>query len=421
MAKERKKGRVLEENPNVTPAETPAEIGGPEVVSLFDASGDTRVRIQRRDERTQKLVTQGYFPSNATEEDVSRVLGGGDYQAQLLMMDESGREIIKQSHRFKVPGAYKEPAEMVGIRKDATPGSPAAAPVPSGGAHNMGEMLNATMLTAFMDMVKTMKETVNKPPAGPDPMLLKMMETQGQMQMKLMELMIVSSGSKGDSKKDMLEMIASIKELFPPAAPGAAAPDPAAFMKNIAEMIKSVRDVSDDLAPDRPDSTDPMAYLPKLAEVIVEQNNKERAARTRRLPRPASPASPVAAAAGEEPPQVTGPAWERIIKAQGPLLLKQAQADRDPQWAAQSALTLAPENLVPAITEFFNVPTQEVVGRIFTAVPGMQTYPEWTAEFAFWGRVELGFEEEPEEGEEQPEHGDGEGLPEGAVQPGQEE
>jgi hypothetical protein len=379
----RNPARKLQENSEVNPAEIPQEAGGEGSPSLFDFSGDARVRVQRKDDRTQKMVTHGYFPPNVADDDVLKEFGGGFFRAQLLVPDEQGREQIKRTRDFVLPGPYKAPTgELPGIGSRA-PGAPKLADLPrpmqsaSPGMADMAGMLNATMLTTFMDMIKTMKDISSRPaPVAPavDPMLVEMMRGQAAVQTKVLELLLTPKpNNDGNSKKEILELLASMKELVAP--PAAQSGDPNAMLTSIVEAMKQLRGVAEEFNP-QPTPTDPMDILPKLAEVAIEEHNmrKQRAAQ----------GQPVNRSPGQPQPAVevsTLPIYQQVLRREAPRLISAAQAGRSAELVADIAVEFMPPNIKGVITEFFHHPLEEVIANVTTEIPMLAQYPQWVGEF----------------------------------------
>jgi len=217
------------------------------------------------------------------------------------------------------------------------------------------------------------------------------------MQGRMMELLLgLMTKGGGDSKKDMLDMMASMKDLLAPAQ-SVNPNNPHEVVKNILETIRDVREAADDLSPSRGESSDPMAILGKLAEVIVEEQQRKRGS-GRTPARPATGGAPRAAssltlAGGEEKAVTNGvdvPAWRRVLRKDGPKLIAQARAGRDPEVVAALALEFAPPNIRGVLTEFFTQET-EVVGKlILEEVPALVEFPQWLTDFVLSAQERLG-------------------------------
>ena len=132
--------------PLETPPETPevkvdgapqgVEVQGPAVLSFPEGDpGNSRVRIMREGE-DKRWVTHGYLATDeAGPEKVAELFGGGKWMAQLISAGETGRQEVRRSLVFRVPGPYRPPTgTLPGTTPPVPvliPGAPAAA---SGGA-----------------------------------------------------------------------------------------------------------------------------------------------------------------------------------------------------------------------------------------------------------------------------------------------
>jgi len=385
-------------SPEISAAEAPeesAEVGLGPGLSLFDASGDNRVRCLRRDEKTQKWTTHGYFPPGVTEGDVLKEFGGGTYWMQLLVQGPEGGESIKQSRQMKLVGAYHPPiGDLPGIRDKSAVATAMAVPS-GGGGDSLSAMFNATIMTAFMDMVKTMKEVSTRPAPTTDPLLLEMMKAQANVQSKMIELMVANSGNnRGDSKKDVLEMMESMKGLLtPPPAP--VVNDPEKQLTSLVGAIKQLRDVSEEFRPDTGTGDPLMDSIPKLVEVVAEQHQMQKAAAVRSVkPSLTSPVHQAQLPAGENVPL-----WKRVLQREGPRFVAAAQAGRNPETIAAVSVEFMPPNIVGAMREFFHRTTTEVAAQIIAEIPALTEQPVWVTEFVEHAQFLMFPDEFDEDGE----------------------
>jgi hypothetical protein len=362
----------------------PDEAGGEDAASLFDASGDARVRVMRRDQTTQKFVTHGFFPPTVKEEDIAMAFGGGNYRAQLVIPDPaSGLSKIKRSRDFSIPGAYRPPNRITTMEEVGQNPAPAAVNggremmlAPTGG--DLASILNAGVVSTLLDLLKTTKEINTRPVAGPDPMLLKLMEIQAASQQQMMQLMLtIATKETGDSKKEVLDLMTKMKELTAPTNGGAPNPaNPLDMFNSMLETFKSFREAADDVASPRGGSGDVfMDSIPKLVEVVAEQSrlSKDRAAS---MPRPAPvPTTQVNTAL---PPSTDGvPMWRVVLKQQAPRLIQAAQQGQDADVLAGMAVMFAPTAFVPTLREFFHRDHEEVVNQVMEEIPELSLHRDW--------------------------------------------
>jgi hypothetical protein len=383
--------RAVEIDANVEAGTAPEEAGGEEAASLFDATGDSRVRILRRDAGTQKMTTHGFFPPTVKEEDVAAAFGGGEYRAQLVIPDPAtGLSKIKRSRDFKIPGAYRPPNKInafdeVGPNGSAaTPAAAAAATAMQGlgGGGDLMAVLNAGVVSTLLDLLKTTKEINSRPNAGPDPMLLEVMKAQAATQTQMMQFMLtLATKDSGDSKKDILDMMARMKELVGPSPTAPLPSDPMQMFNNMLETFKSFRDTAEEISPQK-DNPDPiLGSIPALVQVVSEQHQMNKAAQAARggTMVPVPPPAPGAPIVGTLP--ADAPMWKRILQQQGARLLAQAAAKGDPDVIAGASIVFAPPNVREALMGFFKRDENEVMADILTEIPAMAEHREWLAEF----------------------------------------
>lgn len=408
----RGRGATMEIDMGAEPATPPEEAGGEASASLFDASGDSRVRILRRDEQSQKFVSHGFFPPNVTEEEVAMQLGGGYYRAQLVISDGSGLQKIKQQREFKMPGAYKPPQKIlafgdVGREPEAATQAGQVATLPSAGSGDLMEVLKAGIINTLLDMMKASKETRVAPAA--DPVMLEIMKAQAASQQQMMQLMVtiitpLLTRDAGDNKKDILDTLTKMKELV--ASPAAAA-DPMGMFNKMLETFTRMRDVAEDISPPRREgSGDPLTdALPQLVTVVTEQHQmqKARAAAmaTRAVPGPAGGVAQMPVVGTITPQQQENLAmWQRILRTHGERMVASAVAKHDPDVLAGTAIIFATPAIREALAVFFHRDPAAVEADILAEVPPMAEHREWLAEFIEAAQVRLFPDEFSDEGED---------------------
>ena len=387
-----RRANTVEVDATVEGAPPPEEAGGEGAVSLFDATSDARVRVIRRDDRTMKMITHGYFPPTVSEEDISNAFGGGFYRAQLVIPDPaSGSPRVKRSRDFNIPGAYKPPAQINRI-EDVGPNGNSPTPAAAvgavgfssnGGGDDLMAVLKAGIINTLLDVMNTSKES--RAPTT-DPMLMEMVRQQGAVQTKIIELMLAQSNAPkepaGDSKKDILDMMARMKELVAP-APNAPLPtDPMQMFNNMLDTFKSFREAAEDVAPQGNNADPILGSIPKLVEVVAEQHQMNKAARENavtHVPVPSNGGVAHMPQVGVVQPEI--PMWRLILKQQGARLMAAAVAKADPDVVAGASILFAPPAVREALLGFFHREENEVIADIFTEIPSMADHREWLAEF----------------------------------------
>lgn len=386
-------GRSLEIEPGAGPVERPEEVGEGSN-TLFDFSGDARIRVLRRDDKTQKYVSHGFLPVAASEEDVGAEWGGGRYRVQLCVPDGTGREVIKTQREFDLPGAYRPPTEMAGVRAPLVvkPGSNTpVASIPSTvvpGSQDMASMLNATMMTTFMDLIKTMKEVSSRPTQQTDPMLLEMIRSISAQQSKMFEVILplILESRKGDSKKDVLDLIGSLKDLMGPQQPVNPS-DPSKVLEGIVSAIKQLRDVSDELSPEKSGTGDPlMDSLPRLTEIIAEEQ-KFRRGQVQQPQRRLQSGQQQAQVQAQPPQPQPQPEqqdlkmWQKVVRSYGNQLLSSARSGKNPELIADMAVAFAPDDIKGVFTELCRGKPEDVAAQIIGEIPGLEEFPGWMYQF----------------------------------------
>lgn len=404
------RSKAVELDPHAQPDAPPEEAGGEGSESLFDASGDARVRILRRDDRTQKMVTHGYMEPTVSEEQVSARFGGGHYRAQLFVPDDSGVPKVKRSRDFDIPGPYKPPAK-INTMDEVGPHAPVqqqnggtALPLVVGGGDDLMQVLKAGIINTLLEMMKSTKEMSAPRTPAVDPMLVEIMKAQAATQSQMMQFMLtLATKDGGDSKKDMLDLMAKMKELVaPPASANGVVPaDPMKMFNNMLETFKSFREAAEDVSPPSDGMGGILSAAPKLIEVISEQHQMQKNAAAAAASQPRAAQQPIV---GTIAPQPQGPPpalWQRALREHAGRLVASAAAKHDPDVIAGTAILFAPPALLEAFKIFFHRSEEEVAADVFTEIPLLAEHREWVADFVVAAQERL-FPEEFE-GEDEPE------------------
>lgn len=412
----------------------PQEAGGENAVSLFDASGDARVRLFRRDDKTQKMTTHGFFPPTVCEEDVAKAFGGGYYRAQLVMADPtSGLTKIKQSRDFQIPGAYRPPSKINGYEDVSENGGSASTPQSAvqsvagvAGGDDLMSVLRAGIINTLLDMMKSNREIQQRPTT--DPLLLEFLKQQSDaqrraeeaqreshkqvvdMQLKMMDFIVKqSTNDKGPSRQELLDELTKYKELFG----GAAGSNGMENFKTLLETFREFRDAAEDVASPKGSGDPLMDSIPKLVEVVAEQHqmSKQRPQASQAPRQVPVPSTTTPTAEVHKLPDI--PVWRQLLRQQGARLLASAAAKHDPEVIAGTAVLFAPDHLKHSLREFFHRDEPEVVADILTEIPQLAEYREWLTEFVNNAQFRLFPEEfDGEDGDETPEpEGDEAGAP----------
>ena len=384
-------------------ADSPRSAEG-ERTTLFDASGDSRIRVYRRDDK-MKLVMHGYLPPDSAEEDVARQFGGGHYKCQLIAKDSQGASVIVTSREFDLPGAYKPPAgELPGLTQrapDALPSLTSVSPTLPG-ASNVMEILQSGLVGSVIDLLNKAKQ-----PTPADTGLAEVLRDiakQASDDRRMMLDMMKGLGQAAPSRAEVLAELEVMKRVL--SAPSATS-DSKQQLTELVEAIKQLRDVSEEFNPTRNDPTDPLSFVPQVLEFMTEEQKLRRSKATppavSLVPATKVPAMPMSSepVPGPMKPESV-PLWQRVLVGEGPKLVGYAQRGEDAEEVAALAIKFAP-SLRGAFTEFFNRPADEALTLLVRHVPGLTDYPTWAEDFVLAAQYELfGEGDEPEPGTSDP-------------------
>lgn len=414
--------KAVEVDANVAAEAIPEEAGGDGSNSLFDASHDARVRVLRRDDTTQKMVTHGYMPPTVSEEDVAQRFGGGHYRAQLFLPDPAtGSPKVKRSRDFDIPGPYKPPTKILSI-DEAGPNAPqnsngavSTQPQIVGGGDDLMQVLKAGIINTLLEMMKSTKEMNNRPAPTTDPLMLEFMKAQAaataqaaESNRQMMQFMLTLLTKESGAEKDTLGMLAKMKEIVtPPAAANAA--DPMKMFNTMLETFTRMREVATDIAPQSGDGVDPIiGSIPKVVEVLTEQHQLNKAAReaaaqqritSQAMPGPAGGVAhmPVVSTL---PPAEELPMWQKAIRQQAHRVIAAAVAKDNPDDVAAAAVMFAPPALKESFKIFFHRDEEAVTADVLTEIPALAEHRGWLVEFVNAIQYRLFPEEFSDEGED---------------------
>jgi len=419
MARGRRNPSIeLNVDPEVVQATNPVEAGGEGVASLFDFSGEARVRVLHRNEKTIRYEPHGYFPANATEENILSEFGGGKYRVQLLVRDEAGREVIKTQRDIDLPGQYKPPAgDLPGIgarngnRPPDAPVSPVAVPF-VGGGDDLMQVLKAGIINTLLEMMKSTKEMSSRSAPAVDPMLVELMKQQSATQQQMMQFMLTlaTKDTGSGENKDMLGMLAKMKEIVAPAA-ATGGVDPMQMFNTMLDTFTRMREVADQVATPQSDADPFMSSIPRLVEVVAEQHQMNKQDRERRTaPTPPPSSTPVVGTISSHAPTPELPLWQKTLRQQSARLLASAVAGHDAEVIAGTAILFAPPHVLEALKFFFHRSEEEVVADVLVEIPQMAEHRDWLVEFVNAAQYRLFPEEfgddEDTTGEDAPDAGD---------------
>jgi hypothetical protein len=391
-------------SPAAIPASAPDESPG-ESATLFDSmADDAYVTLHRRDDISKEWVGHGRLsPTEATEEEIMRQFGGGTYRCQEKVRDETGAWRIGRTRTIRIAGPYRPPTGALPGTKASEP-VPAPAPVPAAPASNTGDIIGAGILQLFQAA------------QAQQGMMTQMFAQMSQSQATLLQA-VLKDGNRGPDITGIITALAPVVQKF--LEQPKQERDPLEMLKAVGEIIRSntgkQSDVADTIAAMRDllemkemlspsgGDTDPLlGSVPKLVEVLVEEQQERKRAKSAPAPAPA-PTQAVPGRMGAVDPSMTQrlevPVWVRVLRNESKRLVAAASSGRDPSLVAEIAWEWAPAGIKPAISEFFGMDDAE--DKIKQVVPQLASYPEWVSEFVEEARA-LIFGEVAEEGPTDP-------------------
>lgn len=390
-----KRKRELRVDPTVSPAKNPDEVGGPSAMALFDTTADTRIRILRRDDKDMRYIHHGVLaPENANEEMVGNMFGGGVYRAQLLVKDEAGREVIKNSREFRLPGPYKPP------QGDLPTGAPiVASPAPvqvarPAGVPQIGDILSAGVLQLFQSMSLMQQQSTQMMEAQSKAFTLLMERAVNRKETDWVALASAASpliaawiGKSPEDRPDPLEMIEKVTSLV------RANTGQQSSLKDMAETMAAIADMRDAFGGSGSTGDPLMDSLPKLITLIGDGIEMQK----RHAGGGASPP-------GQQPPVTALPAgnpvltgWQKLLASQRGRLVDLARRGVNPELAAEMAVEVLPEQYRGLLVEALK--DDEAAAKIRQAIPEVEEFVNWFGTFFDALRIVV-FGEEGEEGEE---------------------
>lgn len=361
-------------------------------------STDAYVLVYRRNDLTQGWEVHGRLdPRDAEPDTIAARFGGGKYKLQLKDKDESGSMDIRETHQIQIPGVYRPPRELPGLTPD-----PVAAPkaevgtLPAGeGKTGTSDILSAGILQLFQSMQqandmnnKILTAALADRNTGPRTDWGELLRVVAPGLFALLTAILTREKDEG---KDPLELARDLVTMMQQSQPK---------QSPMAEAVAAVKDLiaaKDMLDSPAAEPADPLtATLPKLAEILLTEQNR------RQGPRTGSPAGPVAPAPlqlvkeGPMPPTppVPGPAWKQLLQVHGGRLLEEAAIDRDPAFLAELIVTYSGPADHQALVELLSLPDGEA--QLVQMVPGLGAYNAWRTELCQALRIELGMIPDPD-------------------------
>lgn len=397
-AKKTKAASATTVNPTIIPvsiAEESAEIEtggvvGPDTATFFpvDQTNAMRVRLYREDESTRKWVLHGLLTTEeASEQYVADRFGGGKWVVQLITHDAvSGKQGIRATRGFSVPGAYNPPTgTLPGLGKSA----PAGATAEVGTRPNFGgglpsgvtarEFLDNALVSKLMDVL----ENKARPAAGSMEWLGPVLTTLGSVVVAMVERKPTGDPMLAAQLAEMRNQLANMERRPGPATES---------MSDMVGMIRQIMDVRQDLgasgAPSEDNKDSAMwGMFGKALEVLTAKQGQAMPEPVQQLGAGVSPAAPAA---------VSLPPWTQLLRESAQQLYGAAQRGDDPSFVAELVSRYVPPHHRGGLLELLQRPDAALLIRV--DVPQLTQFPGWLDSVVADLRVEMGLVDDgPEE------------------------
>lgn len=334
---------------------------GPETPELFRPSrDDSYVQLYRRDDLEKTWVYHGRLAaSEASDEKVAELYGGGEFKLQLRERNDTGTFVIRQTRQIKLPGRYRPPDSLPNNTRPSAPATAASSGGDSSRGQSPGEMLNMAMVAQLMDMMKSMSNR----PTGPSvdwsvivPAITGLLST-------VLTAMLSRPKENNEELALMSERLARLSEEMQRMRNGPAEAQSNA-MGQVISAVKDILEVKDMLESPNRGKADPVdSMLANLPTLLATMTGK-----------PGAVPQPQQAAPGTELPL-----WHRFLLSQKRALLRSAMMGVDASFAAEVAVTYMPQELTGAVSEFIARPDRADIAM--QVIPELRSYERWVREF----------------------------------------
>lgn len=342
-----------------------------------EATSETRIRVGRLDDFTQKEVLHGYLNHvEQTELKVAELWGGGNYKVYLLGPDERGSMVVRRKRDFKLLGPYRMGTGIYGMPTPSSVGAPAA---PAG----------VVVADPRIPVGSTAKELVESALLGK---VLDLMEQKNKTTPALDWTPIIT-GVLG-----FIEVLVKPKQ------------DPQASA--IAEELRQLRGELDRMrhqpGPATHSITDVLGAVEQLANAkkLLSGGGDDDGERSSSLTGLLAPILQILAKGGTVPaasvpspsPQPAGdpgPLWTQLLRHYGRDFIGAAQRNIEPAFVADMAVRFVPSEHEGVLFEFVQRPDAAQVAM--EVIPPLKQFPTWTAKV--FEELKLLMQEEESEAE----------------------
>jgi hypothetical protein len=368
------------------PAESPVEVAGGTLIreteKIFPQAvmGVNRIRVQREDDYSKKIILHGYM--NAEEQSEARVSdlwGGGKYRCCMMAGDEKGVQFVETQKEITLLGAYKRPNEIYGLQGSTAatapaamaPGTPAYQVTVSGERMSPNEALNAVLVNQVLETVKASKavHTSDIPWDRLFDIGIKLVEVFGQ--------------RNGDTKieTELADIRAQLRQ--PAAGPVTSG------IGDVAKAIESLMDVRDRIKGGDPEDTERGGGMWKLADRVMEMIQRQQGQPPAGDPLAGKreirmdPGKDPVIQPTAQPPASTLPMWQQMLRHYRPQLLDAARAGYDPGFVADVAASKIEPGVRGVVEEFLKRPDAAAVA--VQEIPELGEFATWNT--TFWGEL----------------------------------
>lgn len=388
MARPRRRAPSVQVVTEQVTEESGEEFAEPPVgeASFFDGmSDDSYVMIWRRDDITKKQVYHGKLsPTEATEENVLALYGGGEFLAREKRRMQDGRMVFGKQRSFVLAGAYKNPA--LHPTPTATT-APVAAPdgvvgVTAQGNVNMEDIKMAGVLS-LLQMTQQAAQAQSTMQSQMQQLLISTMTAQRES----MEAIVKAATTRPAEapRESPLEMIKTVMEMVK------GTQSPKSEVKDLIEGMKSIMDFREDLSPPKEGSGNVvMDSIPKMLDLVKEGFALKKVEQEAHA-MPTAPKTSAQIPAASEVPN-DAPIWQKVLLAQRRSLIGAASSGKNPEVVAMAAVEFMPEAIRGAMEEFVRRP--DVMVQMVAVVPELQQFPHWLEQFTLAAREQLLTDEE---------------------------
>lgn len=348
---------------------------------------DPRVRISREDVATRKWELHGYYRLEEVGEDtIATEFGGGKWIAQVVAADDRGRQDIRRTRRFRLPGPYRPPIKILpGMAPAAAPASgPSSAPavtMPDGtvvsGRMSPAEILSNIQVQQLIDISAASRKS-SPPVVDYTPLILKGMEVLAAFLTRPKETDGVEI-----LRLEMQQIRESMQRQPGPAVTGIA---------DVVQAIESLMGLRDVISGDGGKKEDGESALYSLGGKLVELMGNQQ----KPTPSPIPTGQPGATVGTiPTPPSPAMPIWQQVLLRHAGSLMGAATRGVDPELAADYTAAMIPSEVEGAILEFLSRPDADKV--LIQVIPPMGQFEGWAGQFI--GALRKAFT--PETGQEE--------------------